>query len=153
MRWLLFPVSLIALTLSCGTELNPRPDSVEGTSSENADAKASLSESDQGQSNTHPIVVSAKDLKDEHRKNHLRFSTTYKGKWLEIRGAVRHIDEDFIHLDELYPASLKLLPAQPFQDDPRMVASVGEPLTLTCLLKSSSQLPTSIRLEGCHIPQ
>ena len=148
-------IGLVALGLACTVEATTTNPSTPSDKSENQNVaiKTSPSSSVQGESNTNPIVISAKDLENEHRKNHIRFKATYKGKWLEVSGTVRGIGEDLILLDEMFPSSLKLMLPQPQQPDPRMVASVGEPLTLVCLLKRSGKVPTSINLEGCHFQQ
>ena len=102
-----------------------------------------------------PIVISAEDLAEEYRKNHLRFEKTYVGKWVRVDGTVKLIGEHSIRLDELFGitnlSGLELLPPQPRQQDPRMVASVGESLTLTCKMERSPMVSSYIMFKGCHI--
>ena len=97
---LLALIGLATLGLACTAEATTTNPSTPSDKSENQNVaiKTSPSNSVRGESNLNPMVISARDLQNEHRKNHIRFKATYKGKWLEVSGTVRGIGEDLILL-------------------------------------------------------
>ena len=170
---------LSALMLACTSEAaaietSALPDRGESSS---VPSKPSPPETEQGESNGNPIVISARDLAGEYEDNLYRFEQKYGGRWVKVKGKVRSIGEGYVVYKEFSVSvdsredlaktflaglqgetsadrqfsAMRLLPAQPGWVDPQMAATVGEPLTLTCRVQIDAQAIEMVAFEGCHI--